>query len=163
MQRKHSSKGRLDILKNFGNTCFIDSVLQALFHVNSFVESVHGQYKGSSTMTALKNLFDIIYIDRTDKKEVDEKMKLFLNECGNMSFIQCLMRTENKIGFMQQQDSCEFLEHLLKQINFELFEKLDENGNIISTAYEISGERVNLNKTNFHKSYNLNMLQITKC
>ena len=93
-------------LKNLGNTCYMNTVLQALFAVPEFMLRLKG--KGGKITKCLFGLFHVLYDESFDKvgnptevkKAIDAKTELFRGS--------------------GQKDAHEFLTYLLDSIQMEL-------------------------------------------
>jgi ubiquitin C-terminal hydrolase len=138
--------------KNFGNTCFIDSILQALFHLPIFVELIFDARIKCPSLNCTKTLFNLMTDQDADTTAINSATIQFNKLC---KFLSQLESTEN--GYMQQQDCCEFLESFFELVNQEIFEVTNPRENYVSIDY------VNKRKTLFHQAYNLNIIEQRTC
>nr|CDS27416.1 ubiquitin carboxyl terminal hydrolase 12 [Hymenolepis microstoma] len=98
-------------LVNFGNTCYCNSVLQALFFCKPFRNRVllyRQQSKGQKKETLLSCLADLFYTVTTKKKKV--------GQIPPKKFVQRLKRENVLFDNYLPQDAHEFLNYLLNQI-----------------------------------------------
>ncbi|EUB58206.1 Ubiquitin hydrolase [Echinococcus granulosus] len=98
-------------LVNFGNTCYCNSVLQALFFCKPFRNRVllyRQQSKGQKKETLLSCLADLFYAVTTKKKKV--------GQIPPKKFVQRLKRENVLFDNYLPQDAHEFLNYLLNQI-----------------------------------------------
>ncbi|VDK33838.1 unnamed protein product [Taenia asiatica] len=98
-------------LVNFGNTCYCNSVLQALFFCKPFRNRVllyRQQSKGQKKETLLSCLADLFYAVTTKKKKV--------GQIPPKKFVQRLKRENALFDNYLPQDAHEFLNYLLNQI-----------------------------------------------
>ncbi|XP_019862337.1 PREDICTED: ubiquitin carboxyl-terminal hydrolase 12-A-like, partial [Amphimedon queenslandica] len=100
---------RYNGLTNFGNTCYANSVLQALYFCLPFREKVlqysHGEEKTETLLSALSDLF--IQMSSSKKK---------FGVVAPRKFIQRVKKENVVFDNMQQQDAHEFLNYLLNTI-----------------------------------------------
>jgi len=140
---------------NFNNTCFIDSIIQALFHLPPFTNFL--------TQTNLKcpifykscNLFKLICERKSTRDEINRATIALIEECKNNYFLSELVISGH--GFQQQQDCCEFLESYLNYFNQQIFKLTNPFENYIT--YEL----VNSRKTLLHQLYDLNIIEKRNC
>ncbi|VDD81499.1 unnamed protein product, partial [Mesocestoides corti] len=98
-------------LVNFGNTCYCNSVLQALFFCKPFRNRVllyRQQSKGQKKETLLSCLADLFFAVSTKKKKV--------GQIPPKKFVQRLKRENVLFDNYLPQDAHEFLNYLLNQI-----------------------------------------------
>ncbi|KAK4740611.1 hypothetical protein SAY87_032265 [Trapa incisa] len=98
-------------LANFGNTCYSNSVLQALYFCKPFREKVL-EYKAKNKRpkeTLLSCLADLFYTIATQKKKV--------GSIAPKKFIARLRKEKEEFDNYLQQDAHEFLNFLINRIN----------------------------------------------
>lgn len=96
---------------NFGNTCYSNSVLQALYFCRPFREKVL-EYKAKNKRTKetlLTCLADLFYSIATQKKKV--------GSIAPKKFIARLRKEKEEFDNYLQQDAHEFLNFLINHIN----------------------------------------------
>lgn len=111
-------------LVNFGNTCYCNSVLQALYFCKPFREKVL-QYKAQQKRnkeTLLSCLADLFYNIATQKKRV--------GTIAPKKFITRLRKENELFDNYMQQDAHEFLNYLLNTIADLLQEKQNEKNQV---------------------------------
>lgn len=142
-------------LVNFGNTCYSNSVLQALYFCKPFREKVL-EYKAKnkrSKETLLTCLADLFYSIATQKKKV-----------GTMApkkFIARLRKEKVEFDNYMQQDAHEFLNFLINHINESLVAEQNQTNGKVNTKNNtangnIGGVEINLNSGGNQKSSNNN-------
>jgi len=114
-------------LKNYGNSCYVNSSLQQLFSVPKFMESISKSKKGHALVTTLSNLWTSL-MGRTDNigsapaalsRPVKEKID----------------QLTDRFRGSQQRDSHEFLGELIDRIHDELSGNevnSNDNSNVMS-------------------------------
>jgi len=98
-------------LVNFGNTCYCNSVLQALYFCQPFRDKVlvyRQQQKNSKKESLLSCLCDLFYMIATQKKKV--------GKIAPKKFIAKLRKENESFDNFMQQDAHEFLNYLLNTI-----------------------------------------------
>lgn len=113
----------------FGNTCYSNSVLQALYFCKPFREKVL-EYKAKNKRTKetlLSCLADLFYSIATQKKKV--------GSIAPKKFIARLRKEKEEFDNYMQQDAHEFLNFLINHINeIILAERGQKNANSSSTS-----------------------------
>ena len=94
--------------KNFNNTCFIDSIMQAIFHIPSFIEFMTKATINCSLIDCTQHLYSLIIARNENREQNDSVTKEFIKLCKKSDFLSQLANSID--GFQQQQDCCEFLE-----------------------------------------------------
>ncbi|KAH8416661.1 hypothetical protein KR222_005016 [Zaprionus bogoriensis] len=122
-------------LVNFGNTCYSNSVLQALYFCKPFREKVL-EYKAKNKRpkeTLLSCLADLFYSIATQKKKV--------GSIAPKKFITRLRKEKEEFDNYMQQDAHEFLNFLINHINEIILAERNTgkaasngNGNTATTA-----------------------------
>eukprot|EP00094_Tigriopus_californicus_P002027 TCALIF_01953-PA protein Name:"Similar to USP46 Ubiquitin carboxyl-terminal hydrolase 46 (Pongo abelii)" AED:0.17 eAED:0.17 QI:0/0.8/0.63/0.90/1/1/11/530/644 len=121
-------------LVNFGNTCYSNSVLQALYFCKPFREKVL-EYKAKnkrSKETLLTCLADLFHSIATQKKRV--------GTIAPKKFIARLRKEKVEFDNYMQQDAHEFLNFLINHINETIIGE--------RTVVSATGKTTNNNKTN---------------
>ncbi|XP_037946609.1 ubiquitin carboxyl-terminal hydrolase 46 [Teleopsis dalmanni] len=113
-------------LVNFGNTCYSNSVLQALYFCKPFREKVL-EYKAKNKRpkeTLLSCLADLFYNIATQKKKV--------GSIAPKKFIARLRKEKEEFDNYMQQDAHEFLNFLINHINEIILAERNNNKTIVS-------------------------------
>ena len=137
-------------LKNLGNTCFMNSVLQSLSNIEEFcniltaLPSLEHQMKSSKeARTAIRRISDdgIIVTEELKKvlmalKESEEKSAI-----SPESLFQAIWKVVPRFRGYQQQDAHEFLRYMLDRLHTELllllpgrFRSLDRTEDVVKAA-----------------------------
>merc|ERR1712110_379728 len=114
-------------LVNFGNTCYSNSVLQALYFCKPFREKVL-EYKAKnkrSKETLLTCLADLFYSIATQKKKV--------GTIAPKKFIARLRKEKVEFDNYMQQDAHEFLNFLINHINESLVAEQNQTNGKVNT------------------------------
>lgn len=115
-------------LVNFGNTCYSNSVLQALYFCKPFREKVL-EYKAKNKRpkeTLLSCLADLFYNIATQKKKV--------GSIAPKKFIARLRKEKEEFDNYMQQDAHEFLNFLINHINEIILAERNANKNGSTTG-----------------------------
>lgn len=115
-------------LVNFGNTCYSNSVLQALYFCKPFREKVL-EYRAKNKRpkeTLLSCLADLFYNIATQKKKV--------GSIAPKKFIARLRKEKEEFDNYMQQDAHEFLNFLINHINEIILAERNSNKNGVSAA-----------------------------
>ncbi|XP_033149860.1 ubiquitin carboxyl-terminal hydrolase 46 [Drosophila busckii] len=115
-------------LVNFGNTCYSNSVLQALYFCKPFREKVL-EYKAKnkrSKETLLSCLADLFYSIATQKKKV--------GSIAPKKFITRLRKEKEEFDNYMQQDAHEFLNFLINHINEIILAERNSNSKALTAA-----------------------------
>ncbi|XP_055312687.1 ubiquitin carboxyl-terminal hydrolase 46 [Sitodiplosis mosellana] len=131
-------------LVNFGNTCYSNSVLQALYFCKPFREKVL-EYKAKNKRTKetlLSCLADLFYSIATQKKKV--------GSIAPKKFIARLRKEKEEFDNYMQQDAHEFLNFLINHINeIILAERGQKNANASSSSSSSSSSHFASVRANF--------------
>ncbi|TMW52463.1 hypothetical protein DOY81_002478 [Sarcophaga bullata] len=137
-------------LVNFGNTCYSNSVLQALYFCKPFREKVL-EYKAKNKRpkeTLLSCLADLFYNIATQKKKV--------GSIAPKKFIARLRKEKEEFDNYMQQDAHEFLNFLINHINEIILAErnANKNGSATGTAAIKSSSTTSTSTTASNSSTN---------
>lgn len=139
-------------LVNFGNTCYSNSVLQALYFCKPFREKVL-EYKAKNKRpkeTLLSCLADLFYNIATQKKKV--------GSIAPKKFIARLRKEKEEFDNYMQQDAHEFLNFLINHINEIILAERNatstKTGNASGTAATKSSSTTSTSTTASNSSTN---------
>ncbi|XP_037805331.1 ubiquitin carboxyl-terminal hydrolase 46 [Lucilia sericata] len=137
-------------LVNFGNTCYSNSVLQALYFCKPFREKVL-EYKAKNKRpkeTLLSCLADLFYNIATQKKKV--------GSIAPKKFIARLRKEKEEFDNYMQQDAHEFLNFLINHINEIILAErnANKNGSAAGTAAIKSSSTTSTSTTASNSSTN---------
>lgn len=116
------------LLQQFGNTCYSNSVLQALYFCKPFREKVL-EYKAKNKRTKetlLSCLADLFYSIATQKKKV--------GSIAPKKFIARLRKEKEEFDNYMQQDAHEFLNFLINHINEVILAERGQQKNANSSS-----------------------------
>ncbi|XP_030370337.1 ubiquitin carboxyl-terminal hydrolase 12 [Scaptodrosophila lebanonensis] len=119
-------------LVNFGNTCYSNSVLQALYFCKPFREKVL-EYKAKNKRpkeTLLSCLADLFYSIATQKKKV--------GSIAPKKFITRLRKEKEEFDNYMQQDAHEFLNFLINHINEIILAERNTGKHVVGGAVSAS-------------------------
>lgn len=158
--------------KNFGNTCYFNSLLQCIINCKFIMEYLVNENKPSNELqTYFKNQF--VKFIKTYNDENDTKFK---NEISSFSFevLKFLCKKYNR-NINQQQSTCEFFLYLIEELGIEHFFKIKHKIDIhcrncrnISTSFDESFHfemfEQNIDKIDINDFiYSTNILDDYKC
>ncbi len=104
-------------LQNLGNTCYINTCLQNLFHCDLFIEKFLDAFKYYNNSTPISNEFYNLLTLLTDNDRFEHKD--FINP---INFVDIFRQLHNSFEGYQQHDTQEFCRFLLQDLNKELNE-----------------------------------------
>ena len=114
----NNSQDKIFIVENGFNTCYIDSLLMALFYKSStYLESILHTYPKNFDVIYLQEIIKNKFVDQVRKynsimADVINEIRLYAHECGWLS--------DNEL--FEQQDVNEFYSFLLNTVNAPLIE-----------------------------------------
>ena len=132
-------------LKNYGSTCYFNSIVQILYHIKPFVEGLYSyvnDYKKEEKqplMVSLMNIFDKL-MDRIEYNDVPRTFHY-----NSVETIECLSCLDLGPGFNSSQDVDEILMNIFNKIKEVESEIIEDNFEFI---YEeiLPGKRKQINK-----------------
>ncbi|KAK4471614.1 hypothetical protein MN116_005025 [Schistosoma mekongi] len=152
-------------LVNFGNTCYCNSVIQALFFCKPFRDKVlqyNDRAKNPKKETLLTCLSDLFYSVVSQQRRVGQMRP--------KKFIQKLKRENGLFDNYLQQDAHEFLNYLLNKIADIIRaeqQSTDVEGDGDSNDSEVSDVSENMNKHNgqnwIHEIFQGSLTNETRC
>ena len=74
--------------KNFNNTCFIDSIMQTLFHLPPLIKFLLQVHLKTPLIEKTSNLYLLISDGNSKKKEIDIATINFPRECRKNDFLR---------------------------------------------------------------------------
>ncbi|OEU08808.1 cysteine proteinase [Fragilariopsis cylindrus CCMP1102] len=117
VQKQHMNSSNWRGLKNYGNSCYVNSSLQQLFSIPLFIESISKNKEGHELVTTLSNLWmSMNPMGKTDEK-TDEKT---LGAASARDVKVVMDKLTDRFKGAQQRDSHEFLGELIDRIHDEL-------------------------------------------
>lgn len=144
-------------LENFGNTCYANSVLQALYfcgpfreRVIQYAESLHGRNPPQNLLTCLAELFAMI-----------SNAKKKTGAIAPRRFIDQLKEDNELFASFMHQDAHEFLNYLLNEV-CDLLEK-EEKAKRPAAAGPKSGQSPQTVKTWVHDIFQGKLVNETRC
>ncbi|KAK4336627.1 hypothetical protein RND71_043739 [Anisodus tanguticus] len=150
-------------LANFGNTCYCNSVLQALYFCKPFRDKVleyKSKNKKNNKETLLTCLADLFHNIANQKKKT--------GTIAPKKFVAKLRKENQVFDNYHQQDAHEFLNYLLNTIgdllieeNINLNSSIDNSSNTINSSN--SSDKNNLNKTWVHDIFQGTLTNETRC
>jgi hypothetical protein len=132
-------------LTNFGNTCFVNSIVQAIFHLKPIYNYIN-EHNFKGKFQHMKNLLTGMTSNFDD---LNEKTKSFLEAFP--------MKTESlsRWGYTDQHDCCEYFEDMLNQVNAEIWRQENES--------EIYDEMKHFNQSSFNQIFNIEVKEQINC
>ena len=113
VQKQHVNSSKWRGLKNYGNSCYVNSSLQQLFSIPLFIESISKNKEGHELVTTLSNLWTSMNpMGKTDEKTLG---------AASARDVKVVMdKLTDRFKGAQQRDSHEFLGELIDRIHDEL-------------------------------------------
>lgn len=129
-------------LKNLGNTCYENSIIQCLFNLNMFMSNFESSMKELSSASeeekgdvrfkianALERLYKT-YTSQGEQSEVESRLEELKSAVGERS---------SQFNSTHQQDASEFLYHVIDSIQefYQSLEKTNDDDNPVTKAFEL--------------------------
>jgi ubiquitin carboxyl-terminal hydrolase 12/46 len=144
---------------NFGNTCYSNSVLQALYFCRPFREKIL-EYKAKNKRTKetlLSCLADLFFSIATQKKKV--------GSIAPKKFIARLRKEKEEFDNYMQQDAHEFLNFLINHINEIILAERNQGGGKVKNngCLNNSNNDINAEPTWVHEIFQGILTSETRC
>jgi ubiquitin C-terminal hydrolase len=141
VQKQHVNSSKWRGLKNYGNSCYVNSSLQQLFSIPLFIESISKNKEGHELVTTLSNLWmSMNPMGKTDQNTLG---------AASARDVKVVMdKLTDRFKGSQQRDSHEFLGELIDRIHDELSgnEENDASSSVDSNVMPSSTASANNDK-----------------